>query len=433
MYITQRFYIILTALILLIGSGYWFSPMFNIGRALLALFTVAVVADAALLWHKRGITASRRCADRFSNGDNNRVLIDLGSSYHFSPKLTVTDEIPHQFQQRNICFKAQPNSTLTYELRPTQRGVFAFGHIRVFARSPLALLERRFTCGEPKEVKVYPSYLMLHQYELLAFSNRLNEMGIKRIRRIGNNTDFEQIKDYVQGDDYRTINWRATARRSHLMVNVYQDEKSQQVFNIIDKGRVMQQAFHNLSLLDYAINAALVLSYVAMHKDDKAGLGTFCNTLDSFLTAQKSPGHMQNILETLYNVNTDFGESDFSALVDGIRLHITKRSLIILYTNFSGEVSMRRQLPYLKQLARHHRVLVVFFADAELKDYAEQPAKTSEDYYRHVIAEKFIYEQRLVVNTLKQNGILCLLTTPDQLSVNVINKYLELKARGMVN
>ena len=121
---------------------------------------------------------------------------------------------------------------------------------------------------------------MLRQYELLAISNRLTDLGIKRIRRVGHNTEFEQIKEYVKGDDYRTINWKASARRHQLMVNVYQDERSQQIFNVIDKGRVMQQAFRGMTLLDYAINASLVLSYVAMHKEDKAGIVTFNEKFD---------------------------------------------------------------------------------------------------------------------------------------------------------
>lgn len=173
------------------------------------------------------------------------------------------------------------------------------------------MIERRFTCGTPVDIKVYPAYLMLRQYELMAVSNRLTELGIKKIRRVGHHTEFEQIKDYVKGDDYRTINWKASARRHQLMVNVYQDERSQQIFNLIDKGRVMQQAFLGMTLLDYAINAALVLSFVAMNRDDKAGLVTFNECFDTFVPASKRHGQLQNILETLYAQETTFGETDF--------------------------------------------------------------------------------------------------------------------------
>ncbi|MBQ7423033.1 MAG: DUF58 domain-containing protein [Prevotella sp.] len=396
--------------------------------------------------------------------------------------MEVIDEIPHIFQRRDVCFSAwmrrnsarlmaggalsggdssltgtrlspfddqsppsgapspspdapsAPLSTLTirYTLRPTRRGVYGFGLIRAFASTRLGLVQRRYTCGEAKDVAVYPSYLMLNKYELLAVSNNLAELGIKKIRRAGNNTEFEQIKDYVAGDEYRAINWKASARSGALKVNIYRDERSQQIFNLIDKGRVMQQAFEQMTLLDYAINASLVLSYVAMHREDKAGLITFADQWGSFVPASKRPGHMQTLLESLYAQQTVFGETDFAGLCTNINKQVSKRSLLILYTNFSGMGELERQLPFLRLLNSRHRLLVVFFENAELKDYIASVAETTEDYYRHVIAEKFAYEKRLIVSTLKQNGIFSLLTTPKSLSIDVINKYLEMKSRQLL-
>ena len=273
---------------------------------------------------------------------------------------------------------------------------------------------------------------MLHRYELLAMSDNLTEIGIKKIRRVGHQTEFEQIKEYVKGDDYRTINWKASARRHQLMVNVYQDERSQQIYNVIDKGRVMQQAFRGMTLLDYAINASLVLSYVAMRRDDKAGLVTFNEHFDTFVPASRQSGQMQTLLEKLYAQETTYGETDFSALCVHLSKHVSKRSLLVLYTNFSNLNSMNRQLPYLQQLSRQHRLLVVFFEDSELKEYINRNPVNTEEYYRHVIAEKFTYEKRLIVTTLKQNGIYSVLTTPENLSIDVINKYLEMKSRQLI-
>lgn len=273
---------------------------------------------------------------------------------------------------------------------------------------------------------------MLNRYELLAASNNLTELGVKRIRRAGNNTEFEQIKDYVQGDEYRAINWKASARRHQLMVNVYRDERSQQIVCLIDKGRVMQHAFAGMTLLDYAINASLVLSYVAIHREDKAGLLTFAETADSFVSPGRRSGQMQTLLESLYSQQTTFGETDFSALCVSVNKHISKRSLLVLFTNFAGMTAMLRQLSYLQQLNSRHRLLVVFFEDAEMKDYIATNASTTEDYYRHVIAEKFAAEKRLIVSTLKRHGILSLLTTPANLSIDVINKYIEIKSRQLL-
>lgn len=435
MYLSRRFYVVAIAVILVIIAGQAWSPLFAIGRGLLVLLLLLSVADGLLLWSKRGITASRSLSLRFSNGDDNTVSLRVENDYPFALRLTVIDEIPAHFQRRDIAFplalKPREGKNIDYRLRPVRRGIYSFGQIRVFASTLLGLLQRRFTCDHACDVKVYPSYLMLRQYELLAINNRLTEMGIKKIRRVGNNTEFEQIKDYVQGDDYRTINWRATARRHQLMVNVYQDERSQQVFSIIDKGRTMQHAFRQMTLLDYAINASLVLSYVAMHREDKAGLVTFNDQFDTFVPASKHAGHIQTLLENLYAQRTTFGESDYSALAAHLGKHVSKRSLLILYTHFIGISSMRRQLPYLIQLARRHRLLVVFFNDNEIKDYIATPPADTEDLYRHVIAEKFDYEQRLIVSELRRHGILSLLTSPDQLSIDVINKYLELKKQHL--
>jgi uncharacterized protein (DUF58 family) len=231
----------------------------------------------------------------------------------------------------------------------------------------------------------------------------------------------------VQGDDYRTINWRATARRHQLMINVYQDERSQQIYNVIDKGRVMQQTFNGMTLFDYAINASLVLSYVAMQKEDKAGLITFAEHFDSFVPASRQYGQLQTLLEALYAQQTTFGESDFSALAAYTNQYVSKRSLMVLYTNFLDRIALQRQLPFFRQLNRRHKLLVVFFEDEELKDYAGQPAEDVEQQFQKVIAGKMVYEKRLIVSTLKQNGIAALLTPPASLSVNIINKYLELK------
>lgn len=435
MFLPRRFYIIAIAIVTVIAAGYWWSWLFPTGIVLLALFGAAIAVDCFLLWRKRGVRATRDCSTRFSCGDQNPVEITVNNDYPYPIHVDVIDEIPFIFQRRDINFtsqiKAHGQTAIQYSLRPTERGVYGFGRIRVFASTPLGLIQRRYTCAEPVDVKVYPSYLMLNRYELLAMSNNLTEFGIKRIRRVGNNTEFEQVKDYVQGDDYRTINWTATARRNQLMVNVYRDERSQQIISIIDKGRLMQQAFDGMTLLDYAINATLVLSHIAIKKDDKAGIITFNDRFNDFLAPAKTPGHMRNILETLYAQQTSFGESDLSALLANVIKLVRKRSLLILYTNFSGLNSLNRQLPYLQQLNQRHRLLVVFFSDTQLQEFINSRAVNTEDYYRHVIAEKIEREKLLIVNILRQAGILALLTSPDQLSVDVVNRYLEIKSRQM--
>ena len=435
MFLPVRFYFSAIVVIVVLALGQLWSPLFYVGIVLLVLLAAMFVADIVMLWMRRGITATRECSTRFSNGDDNPVKLQVENNYPFAVNLKIIDEIPHIFQRRDVNFtlrlQAGGNGEVDYTLRPTKRGVYGFGYIRVFAASPIGLVQRRFTCDNPTDVAVYPSYLALNKYELLAISNNLSEMGIKRIRRVGNNTEFEQIKAYVQDDDYRHINWKASARAHQLMVNVYTDERSQQIINVIDKGRIMQQAFEGMTILDYAINASLVLSYVALHRDDKAGIITFADEVEDFVKPQRGPTQINDILKCLYSQTTDFAESDYSALVINVNHWVGRRSLLVLYTNFFDYTSMLRQLPYLKQLNSRHRLLVVFFIDEERREFINQQPHSIRDYYEHSIAEKIDHEQNLIINTLRQHGIYSLLTSPQSLSVNVINRYLEMKSRQL--
>jgi uncharacterized protein (DUF58 family) len=413
----------------------YFQPaLYRIGGLLLLLLLVAILIDMLLVYSKKnGIKAERIAGDRFSIGDENKVVLTLHNHYGFPVRTSLIDELPFQFQERKWMKKAKlerdkPHQ-LEYHLRPTTRGEYAFGNINLFVHAPLQLVKRHYIFPAEHVVKVYPSYIQMRRYQLLAVSNRLQEAGVKRIRKIGHSMEFEQIKEYVRGDDYRTINWKATARKDGLMVNNYTDERSQQIYCLINKGRVMKMPFHGMTLLDYAINAALILSNVALVKQDKAGLITFEKNIDSFLLADKKPTQMNQVLENLYRQKTDFLEPDFEKLFSIIRNRVTNRSLMVLFTNFESLESLQREMTALKKIARYHLLLVVFFENTELKSLLEGKTKTLEEIYIKTIAEKFAYEKRQMVKELHKNGIPSILTTPENLTVNTINKYLELKTR----
>ena len=396
-----------------------------------------LITDLILLFRTRvGLRGHRVTPEKLSNGDDNEVSIHLENLFPFNALLNVVDEIPHQFQRRDLDFELRFRSgekkIIQYVLRPVKRGEYSFGAVNVFVRSPLGFLSRRFKFSNDAIVPVYPSYIQMRRFELLAISNRLMDAGIKRIRRVGQNMEFELIKEYVGGDDFRTINWKATARKDHLMVNHFQDERSQQVYSLIDKGRVMQMPFNGLSLLDYAINASLVISNIAIKKSDKAGLITFQDKVSTTLAANKQPRQMSHILEVLYNQKTAYRETDFSALYTHIRRKITQRSLLLLFTNFESIYALQRQLPYLKRLADQHLLVVIFFENTEMSSILSEPAVNLKEVYYKAIAEKFSYDKKLIVKELASHGIQALLTPPHLLTVNTINKYLELKARGMI-
>ena len=433
-FLNKTVYYIAGAASVVFVLSYFFPGLFRIGTLILLLLLIAVLADAILLFgNRKGITAARICSDRFSMGDQNKVMLHLENGYPFAARISVIDELPAQFQERNwirkIKLDAMTSSELEYQLRPLSRGEYDFHDINVFIHGPLRLTIRRFIIPAQQSVKVYPSFVQMRRYQLLAVSNRLQEAGVKRIRKLGHSMEFEQIKEYVRGDDFRTINWKATARNGGLMVNNYTDERSQQIYCIINKGRVMKMPFLGMTLLDHAINASLVLANVALVKQDKAGLITFAENLDAFVPADKKTTQMNLLLETLYRQETRYLEADFEKLFSVIRNRITNRSLLILFTNFESLESLQREMPALKRIARYHLLLLVFFENTELKLLMEKKAARLEDIYIKAIAEKFALEKKLMVKELHMNGIISILTSPENLTVNTINKYLELKTR----
>ncbi|WP_299390100.1 DUF58 domain-containing protein [uncultured Gelidibacter sp.] len=406
-------------------------------QLLILVVVILFVVDVAMVFAgSTKISGKRVLPDKFSNGDANQVDIIINNHYPFAIDATVIDEVPVQFQMRDFNIKLsippKKEKSLTYQLKPTQRGEYHFGHLNIYASSKIGLVAKRFQFNGEAMVPTYPSFKQLRKFELLNINHNLQDYGVKKIRRIGHTMEFEQIKDYVLGDDLRTINWKATAKKNSLMVNQFQDEKSQPIYSIIDKGRMMKMPFEGLSLLDYAINATLVISNVALKKHDKAGMLSFSKSVENIVVAQRRSSQMRLILESLYNVKTDYFESDFSRLYANMKRHITQRSLILLYTNFETLDGLNRQLPYLKAIAKNHLMVVIFFKNTELNAIVDHKATTIQQVYDKVIAEKFAFEKRLIVQELKKYGIYSILTTPENLTIDTINKYLEIKSRGLL-
>ena len=389
-----------------------------------------------MLYSSSGLNGKRILPEKFSNSDSNDVNIQLKNKYSFKIYVAIVDELPVQFQKRDF-FKTthipgKNNNTLQYQVRPIDRGEYLFGNLNCYVSSIIGLIRRRYTFDNKQMVKVYPSFIQMKKYDFLAIDNRLQQIGLKKIRRIGHTMEFEQIKEYVVGDDVRTVNWKATAKHGHLMVNQYQDEKMQPIYSIIDTSRVMKMPFNELKLIDYAINSTLAFSNVALKKGDKVGMVDFSEKLGSFLPAQAKKTHLNTLLETLYNVDTKFRDSDFGILQALVRRKITQRSLLLLYTNFEHISSLQRQLPYLQAIAKKHVLVVIFFENTELKSLSETEAASIPEIVDQTIAQQFQFDKKLMVRELQQRGIQTVLTAPEDLTVNTINKYLEIKARGLL-
>lgn len=436
-YIERRTYFAALVVVLFCVAGFGWPLLLVIGQLLLAVLALAVLAEVLAVYAiKEGVLAARHTTKRWSNGDENLVELHLQNNYKIDIRARVLDELPVQFQERGngftVALSAGQTHHSAYMVRPVERGVYTYGAINIFVSSKLGLVSRRYKIEQGSEVAVYPSFIQMRKYELLAISNRLTLQGIKKVRRIAHMQEFEQIKEYVPGDDHRAINWKATARKGQLMVDQFQDERAQQVYSVLDMGRVMQLPFEGLSLLDYAINAALVISNIAIKKQDKAGLITVSHKLQNVLKAERKPDQMGKIMEVLYRQKTQFLETNHEAIYLAARHHVRHRSLLLYYTNFETLNALQRQLPFMARLAKQHLLVVIFFKNTELDtDLKLQPA-TTEEVYTKTITEKHVFEKRLVVKELERYGIMSVLTRPQDLNVDLINKYLELKARALI-
>lgn len=437
LYIHNQFYIYIAIASVCFLLSYWFPALFSIATIISIFIIVLFAIDVSILYGtKNGIDARRLLPDKFSNSDNNPVPITIKNTYKLKTYLDVIDELPAQFQKRDFSYQTtlNPNEVHDFEylVRPVDRGEYYFGHLNIFVSSLLKIVKRKYQFQNQQMVMVYPSIIQMQKYDFLAISNNLTQVGLKKIRRIGNTSEFEQIKDYVQGDDFRTVNWKATAKRAQLMVNQFQDEKSQPIYSIIDTGRVMKMPFNELKLLDYAINSTLAFSNVALKKHDKVGLISFSKKIENFLPAVNKLTYLNRVLETLYNIDTQFNDSDFGLLYAQLKRKVTHRSLLLLYTNFEHLSALKRQMPYLQAISKKHMLVVVLFENTELEALINTDAEDLQAIYHKTIAEKFAFEKRLMVKELQKSGIQCILTPPEKLTINTINKYLEIKARGLL-
>ena len=436
-YINNISYFIAIGLIVLSIFGNYFPILFSISKILFYLFAVSFFIDLLMLFtNKKGIISERIVPEKLSNGDKNKISITIKNQYGTKVSITIIDELPIIFQERKFEIKSNLKSgeskTYDYNLTPKTRGEYKFGITNIYAKAVLGLLSKRYKLNQNQTAKVYPSFIQMRKFELLAVTYNKTSLGLKKIRRIGNQTEFEQIKEYVKGDDYRTINWKATARKNQLMVNQYQEEKAQEIYSIIDLSRTMKMPFNQMRLIDYAINTSLVLSNTSIIKEDKAGLITFSNTIHSIKKAERRNLTMKGIMEMLYKEKTDFYEADYEKLYITIKRTINQRSLLFLYTNFEGFTSLERQIKILRKINQSHILVVVFFENSEISEIAKQKAKSIEDIYVNTMAENNMFEKNRIVNELRKYGILSILTTPENITVNTINKYLEIKASGLI-
>src|ERR1035438_1110730 len=294
LFLPARFFAALALCICLFLAAFYLPGVQPIALLVFVIFSALVFFDYSLLFFTPKMASAKRVtAERLSNGDRNKIELILKNDLPFLIGVGIIDELPEQFQERHwrrqVTLKRGQQTKIHYYLLPKQRGEYHFGNIHLMVTTQLGLVCRRLTSPAAETVPVYPAFMQLHKYELLSNAIIQSEGGSRRMRKIGQSMEFEQIKEYISGDDIRTLNWKASARKGGLMVNNFMDERSQQVYCVIDKGRLMKMPFAGLTLLDYAINSCLVLSNICLKKQDRVGVITFSNTIGSILAADRKP------------------------------------------------------------------------------------------------------------------------------------------------
>lgn len=429
----------LRGLLLLLGAAPWFAlgtwwPAAQpLGLAWLLLALALLLADWRLAGRVSRFELRREHDNRLSLGAANPVRLHLRNAAARPATFRVRDEPPIEFEldQRVLEGRATPraNWSGTYYVRPVRRGDYRFGDINLRWLGPAGLVQRqgRLPCSSP--VKVYPNLLGVRRYDLLLRRNRLQELGLRHSRQFGEGTEFERLREYLPDDGFRRINWKATARRNRPITAEFQPERSQNVMLVLDIGRMMQTPVARIAKLDVVINAALMLAYVATGRGDKVGLMTFAEEVYHFARPRQGRGQFYRLLERLYAVEAVAVEPDYARAFSYLAHAQRKRALIVTFTDLSGGVSMRDLLGQVRLLARRSLPLVVTISDPDVHAMARMVPGSSLEVYQRAAAQELLEDRALALETLRREGVLTLDVPADQLSVAVINRYLELKGR----
>lgn len=436
MHITIRGILLLLLAAPIIGAATWASAL----EWVAGLYVLLVLGLFGLDWRSAGkvtrFDIARQHDTKLSLGAENPVQLSVRNRSPRPAKFWLRDEPPDVFtiEQRLFSGLIPPRQSwqTTYHVRPLQRGDYEFGNLNLRWLGPLGLVVRQARVEAKAAVKVYPNLLDVRRYDLLLRRNRLQELGLRHTRMFGEGTEFERLREYLPDDEFRRINWKATARRHRPVTTEYQTERSQSVVAVLDTGRMMQSPVEQIAKLDYVVNAVLFLAYVATGKGDKVGLMTFADDVAQFVNPRQGRGQFYRMLELLYSVRAQPVEPNYRRALSYLALKQRKRALIVIFTDLSGGVSMQSLVSHVSVLARRSLPLVVTISDPDVHAAAHQQPTDSMTVYQRVAAAQLLDERQLALDTLRRQGVLTLDVPANQLSMAVINRYLALKGRTLL-
>jgi uncharacterized protein (DUF58 family) len=431
--LTRRAVLLLLLAVPVFAAGAW-------TRALIWAGWGVVLLCLGLFWldWRRAETVtrfdvSRRHDTKLSLGAENPVGLVVRNRRRQPATLWLRDEPPEAFEVERLVHAGTAPGLGAWEggywVRPVRRGDYAFGDITLRWLGPLGLVMRQGTVAAKTPIKVYPNLLEVRRYDLLLRQNRLQMLGLRHTRQFGEGTEFERLRDYQPDDEYRRINWKATARRNRPVTMEYQTERSQNIMTVVDVGRMMQSPVAEMAKLDYVINAVLLLAYVAAGTGDKVGLTTFADDAIQFLAPRQGRGQFYRMLEQLYGVEAQPVEPNYARALTVLAHRQRKRALMIIFTDLSGGATMASLVTHATALARTHLPLVVTISDPDVVTAASVRPMDTMAVYRRAAAHQLLDERQLTLETLARRGVLTLDVPANQLSVAVINRYLALKGK----
>ncbi|MDQ7824443.1 MAG: DUF58 domain-containing protein [Candidatus Eremiobacteraeota bacterium] len=392
---------------------------------------VLVLWDCILTASRRKILVARRVMSPLSVGHENTVEIEVSNQGALPAKVTICDDAPPGWEvsTRELSAAVPPGGSAScfYSAKPLRRGDYQFGSLWIRVEGVLGLVRRQFTISARQTVKVLPNIANVREYELLAIKGRLQEAGMKPVRFFGGGTEFESLREYHRDDDFRTINWKASARKGRLITEHYEVDRSQQIILALDTGRLMEEEIHGLAKLDHALNAALLLSYVAMKKDDRVGLVTFSREIGPYMAPGRGKGHFLSMLARVRDLATSRDEPDFGVLADFLALKNRKRSLVVLFTDFQGEESSRAAVEHIRQLYPRHLPLCVLLGNPRLHETAQSFPEDSGTVYRKALAQELLWERQVLTARMRTGGVTVLDGDPARLAPMLIKTYMEIK------
>lgn len=348
----------------------------------------------------------------------------------------ICDDVPQEFEAWPSEFArrlpAHSRITLHYDLTPSRRGSFALEAVHLRVRSGLGLWQRHLTIPCRDLLFVYPDMRQLSEYAILARTNRLSMMGVRRARRIGLDHDFERLRDYAPDDNYKHVDWRATARRRKLTVKDFQASQSQRIVFLIDCGRMMTNEASGISLLDHSLNAMLMLGYVALQRGDAVGLICFSDEVHTFVPPRGGMNQMNRLLHASFDRFPRLVESRYDDAFRYLATRCKKRALVVLVTNVIDEVNANQILRWLGALAGRHLPLGVLLRDHQLFDAVKTPEPVGDELYRAAAAADILAWRHQVLSDLQHRGVLMLDVFPEDMTAPLVNRYLQIKARHLL-